>query len=245
MGEVRHLAKAPITEAVIDFRVTLPELPKADWRPLLKEKLGRDYPVSEEGWRLEVTIGVKSTPSVKEDRAPYGYRFMSEDKLNVAQFRPDGFTFSRLKPYTHWKAFFRDACDLWGIYVDTALPELVTRIATRYINRISIPLPVRDLKDFLTAPPLIPDEAPKEMTSFFSRVVVRDPDQEVAANITQAVERNKDPNSITIILDIDAYKTGEFEVDDKRIGTTFEALHDLKNRIFFSSLTDDALRLFE
>ena len=47
-----------------------------------------------------------------QDKATLGFRMFGDDDRNVVQFRHDGFTFSRLRPYKDWKALWR--APRWG-----------------------------------------------------------------------------------------------------------------------------------
>ena len=134
---------------------------------------------------------------------------------------------------------------MWRSYTATVSPEYVSRLALRYINRLNIPLPVEDFSLHLTSPPVIPPDLPQEISSFLTRVVFHESKLGLAATITQALEQGLDPNSVTVILDIDAYKTGEFDPHGAEIAEVLEALHGFKNRVFFSSLTEAALGVYE
>jgi len=46
-----------------------------------------------------------------------GLRFQSADQLHVAQFKRDGFVFSRLRPYQTWEQFEEEAKRLWKLHV--------------------------------------------------------------------------------------------------------------------------------
>lgn len=247
MAQQRHLSNAPITEAVVDFRVKLPQEFQVETLSSLKEKLADSFPEMKKIQVFEAKFGLqggKPVDSTTKEREPYGFRFESKDGRNVAQFKRDGFTFSRLKPYTSWDKVFPEAFKLWNLYVETASPEFVTRIAVRYINRLEIPQPVTELTQYLTAPPTVPDGVPTLLSGFLTRIVIHEQESGIAANVMQTLER--DPyKRATIILDIDVYKEQNFEMNDTLIRQTFEKLHEMKNRIFFNSITEDAARLFE
>lgn len=193
---------------------------------------------------LEMKEGVWAQPQTKVS-AIIGYMLRSEDGLNVVQFRTQGFTFSRLKPYSRWEEVFPLALELWKLYATTASPSVVTRIATRYINHIRIPGQTVEFDDYLTAGPEVPSELPQTIGNFLIRVVLLNPEAGVAANVTQALERAVDPRFTTMILDIDAYKVKEWKPDDLSILETFELLREFKNDIFFSHITEHTARLFE
>jgi len=169
-----------------------------------------------------------------------------EDNKKVAQFRIDGFTFSRIKPYTNWEEMFDEAKELWGMYSRIAQPEAVTRLAVRYINHINIPLPVDDLSKYFTASPKIPENIQGIISGFLSKVVVYDQEMDVATNIVQALDKSAKPDKhITVVLDIDSFKTGDFNVSNGEMWDIFANLHNTKNQIFFNSITDETVRLFE
>jgi len=248
MAEYRHLENAPITEALIDLRVRLPSDFNIEILASLKEELSKRYPHFEE--RRVISGGFaweegKSVVEAPKDMGIEGYFCRSQDKNQVVQFRRDGFTFSRLKPYTYWDAVLAEARSLWGLYINKTSVKTASRIAVRYINHLKIPLPIHDFKDYLTVPPEVPEKAPQAVSSFFSRVVVHDTEQGINANITQALEKSVESDTIPIILDIDVYKIGELKVSSNEIWDTLNKLRDLKNVIFFGSITEKTARLFE
>lgn len=48
-----------------------------------------------------------------------------------------------------------------------------------------------------------------------------------------------------IILDLDAYIASDLDPKDKSLWTNLEHLHDLKNRGFFGTITEQAAELYE
>lgn len=248
MAIQRYLSKTPITEAIIDLRVKLPPDFEVIQFSKLKEKLHERYPKMVEYSSTQAGIGImtgKQPGQFTKDMDPQGFFFKSEDECNVAQFRVDGFTFNRLKPYTTWDKIFSEASQLWDLYKETSSPERITRIAVRYTNHLRIPLPIRRLSQYLTAPPAIPDNVPNSVSSFLTRVVIDDQETGLTANITQALEKNTDPQNIMIILDIDVYKQEDFEIGEERVWPIFNELRNMKNRIFFGSITEETIRIFE
>lgn len=176
---------------------------------------------------------------------PDGYLFTSVDGRQVVQARLDGFTFSRLKPYDKWEALRDEARELWQHYVQIASPETVTRVALRYINRIEIPLPMRDFKDYILTTPEIAPALPQGLDSFFMRLVIPDSKTQAVGIVTETVEPvDESGKRLPLIFDIDVFRTAAFNVQDNAMWETFENLHDLKNEIFFKSITSKAKELF-
>lgn len=238
MPDPRHLRNAPITEAIIDFRVKT----RAGFRPEefadLKTRLSERFPkVDVHNWRLD--LGRRSP------RPLQGYFFKTSDEKTIAQFRADGFAFNRLRPYTSWEELFPQAMELWRLYSGISKPDVVTRLAVRYINRIVLPPGAVTFEVYLRAAPVIPPELPQYVSSFLTTVTIQDPNTDIAAHIAQALEAATPGHQLVVILDIDAYKQGEFPIDDPAIEQTFGRLRAFKNLIFFNSLTDDALKEFE
>jgi len=193
---------------------------------------------------LEFKSGAIATSQTK-DFGVRGYLFRSADGKEVVQFRSDGFTFNRLAPYTSWDELFPKALVYWKLFVDIARPDVVTRLAVRCINHMRIPEGKVDFDDYLSAGPRVPPELPQTIAGFLTRVVVFDPQQDIAGNVTQALETALDERFTTVIMDIDVYKVNEWRSDDPRIIETFGLLHEFRNRVFFSHITDKTAELFE
>lgn len=245
MVKARHLKNAPIVEAIIDIRVKLPSEFEPQKFSSLKKELSSKYPKVEKGIlvgsiKIEGNKPVVEAPSEKNIEE---YRFTSRDKKDVAQFRIDGFTFSRLHPYTNWGNLFSEAKRLWPLYCSVAQPRVVDRISVHYINRIDIPMPVGDLEEYLAASPSLPKKLPQQLSGFLIRLVVREKD--LYAGIIQTDIESPKKNHAGFIIDIDVFKSSVSGISDKKMWQTFERLHKLKNRIFFELITEKTVRLFE
>lgn len=249
MVEVIHFPNAPITEALIDIRVKLP--PQTDLAKLavFHEAIKQRYPAKQErvSWRGHLEVKASTVAQVSQSVAggPDGYLFTSADGRQVIQARLDGFTFSRLKPYDKWESLRDEARELWQHYIRIASPETVTRIALRYINRIEIPLPIRDFKEYILTTPEIAPDLPQGLGSFFMRLVIPDAQAQAVAIVTETVEPvDESSNQLPLIFDIDVFRTTAFDVEGKALWETLDQLHDLKNDIFFKSITPKAKELF-
>lgn len=99
--------------------------------------------------------------------------------------------------------------------------------------------------EYLEAPPPLPQGVPNVISGFLTRVVLEDQASGASANLIQALQPAPEPEHVRIIVDIDVYKVGAFDSHEELTRSTFEQLHELKNRIFFSSITEKAASLFE
>lgn len=241
-----HLNNAPITEAIIDFRVRLPGAFEILRLKEAHAQLSADYPTLEERQvtqqQFEQRPGQPPKLAVRS-QGVLGYRFRSADNKSIVQFRRNGFTFNRLKPYPSWDQVFPEACRLWKIYSTVAHPEEISRIAVRFINRLPIPLPNLEFSDYLTAPPALPHGIPQSLSGFLTQVVIQDPETKLAANVVQALEPPLNEQYVSMILDIDVYQRDVSQLTLEAVLGQFAKLREMKNRIFFGSLTEKALAL--
>jgi uncharacterized protein (TIGR04255 family) len=194
-------------------------------------------------WFLTQGPGAGAPPAQDvKDGGPIGYRLFSEDERKVLQMRKDGFTFSQLQPYDNWEAFFSEGSRLWRLYAAMAHPEDISRIALRYINRFSVPM--TRLPHCLTAFPALPEGMPPYVSQWMTRVLIHEPEIGTNAFLTQVAEAPQ-ADKIPMLLDIEAFIEGRLPLDPEQLLTRFLALHDLKNRLFFESFTEEGLQLFQ
>ena len=249
-AQPRYLKNAPITEAILDLRVNLPKDFRSETFAELKGRISDRYPKMEEARyftaQMRITPG-KAPTSDTTIGGVQGYFFRSDDGRDIAQFRVDGFSHNRLRPYTRWERFFPEAMRLWELYKSAAQPPFVTRISVRYLNHLRLPIKDGDdLDQYLNALPPTPPGAPGGFSGLLTRVATYDDQSGVCSNVTQALEGTMGPGEPAIILDIEAFKDGEpVGTDQATLEPTFEVLRKVKNDIFFGSITEETARLFE
>jgi len=243
-----HLSKAPIIEAVIDFRTALAPTFNVEKLQEAHATIRQDYPQmkTQRSWmgQMMQTAGKPPKQAIR-DLGVTGYAFSSADGKYVAQFRRDGFSFSRLAPYTSWEDVFGRAAILWKLFYELAQPIEVSRVAVRTINRILLPLPVSDLSKYLTAPPSVPPGTPNELLGFVTQLFVIDRATNIVSNIIQTVEQGPREVHIPIILNTDVYLERPFRPADSALLKQFDALRHMKNLIFFKSLTPEVIETFK
>jgi uncharacterized protein (TIGR04255 family) len=248
MTEYPHLTNAPITEAVIDLRVKLPN----SFHPEQIKSLAGDFqdclPKREDLNNFEFKAALyEEKPADSSIRsAIFGIRFRSEDGLNVAACRINGFSFSRLKPYENWRQLLDHTRKYWELYRKALLPESVTRIGVRFINRIELPLPIDQLSEYFNFPLPLPEPVVQgvEIHGFLNRMSVEFHDLRVQANVIQALERGIESRSIVVILDNDVFKKQDYNVDDDDVWSSLDAMRDIKNQLFFESIKSALKRRF-
>lgn len=251
MARIRHLRNAPITEAIVDFRVSFHGDFCPDRLREAKERLAQRYPEALERkgleTRLEIATGQPKEPQTR-DLGFLGIWLKTEDQKSVAQFRVDGFTFNRLRPYTRWEEILPEALRLWAIYVELTNPQSVTRVALRYINHMNLPSlggTLSDYSDYIVTGPRWPLSAHEVLSSFATRVVLGYPERQMKANVVQTLEIGVKTSAPSLLFDIDVYRSGDLEVSPTPLKEIFDELRQYKNEIFFGSLTERFVEAFE
>jgi uncharacterized protein (TIGR04255 family) len=251
MTQFPHLTKAPITEAVIDFRVTAREGITAETieAGLASRAFGyyKKAPILRGVFGFQLSAETGATAKVLPGSATViGVRLHSSDEKYVAQFSTEGFALSRLEPYESWETLFAEAQRLWPIYAACVEPAVVSRVAARFINNLRLPLQVGDTFDkFLTQQPTYPPELPQAVSSFLQRFVLHDKDSGATIIVTQALEDSPPGGDVPVILDLDAYQNARFSSDGPEMWTCLGQLRVLKNKFFFASVTPKALEMYQ
>lgn len=247
MTEYTVFPNAPITEALLDIRVELPadvDIKKLEcFHDLVKDR----YPDKKTKGMVAVQVQVSpdGTPqSLPALGGPQGFLFRSPSEHKIVQVRLDGFTFNKLKPYEEWKKFRDEAAQMWKMYREMFNPSKITRIALRYINRIEVPLPFGDFKEYILTNPQIAPKLPQSLAHFYMQLVMPNPDIQATAVISQTMENVTDNNLLPLVLDIDVFKEAIY-TDEKTMWDDIDKLRNFKNDIFFDSVTDKAKELFK
>lgn len=246
MSERAHYSKAPITEAVIDLRVTQrQDFSIEDFAPI-REAIADCYPREESLYSGQVNIPVGEAVQVETFHQQTGFRFIEQDGRQIFQARMDGFAFSVLAPYDRWESFRDEAHRLWILYKSATKPENITRVAVRYINRIDIPtadaFTVR-LEDYLRTYPEIPSGWPrKDLWTFFVQLQILQEDLRCMLVVNQGTTQSPNLETTSILLDFDLFRE-EYEEpwqadDDAVVWEFLEQLHDRNNEYFERSITD-------
>lgn len=237
--------RAPVMEAIFEIQVELPlEVTVVDLEKLCNE-ITSEYPKKRPRKRFEGKIefqGDQTPVSKSIDLGIDGFLNWSINEKQVVQFRFDGYSFSVLKPYYSWDKHFPDVIKNWNIYSNKVSPVRIKRIAIRFINVIEIP-GESDLQDYFINSPKLPSEI-SVLNNFFNRIEFLIPEKNINAVVTQTLAKSFDPINKPIILDIEASRDINLQINEKSISDVFQMLRDVKNDIFKKSLMKKTMELF-
>lgn len=237
---------APIAEALLDVQVSFRGPVDADRFHAFHEAIRDRYPTREERvmWQGQILVGREGVQQAVR-RGAKGIMVRSPDGRRLVQVRQDGYTFNRLKPYDRWETMRDEAREHWERYVEMFVPEAVTRLGLRYINRLELPLPFTDFREYVKTAPDIAEELPQAVSGFFMQLEIPDPQRQLMASVTETIEPPlQDPARVPLILDIDVVHGAGYPPTAPAIWETFEKMRQYKNEIFFRSVTPKAKELF-
>lgn len=249
MAAPHRLTRAPIQEAIIDIQCAVPL--GFDVARLEQLRGGIGYSEKTEhmhAFSMMMQPNMTVVPPPVQNQGQVGFRFFSNDNKYIVQFRNNGMTLSRLQPYDSWETFYAEAYRLWQAYYGIANPGAVTRIAVRNINRLVFPAAEysQHVDLFLAAPPILPAGVPNSISEWMTRYLIQDASSRLSAFLTQVSSPSLDPAQCAVILDIDVFQvTEDLSAEPHVLMPMFAPLRELKNRLFFGSLTEKAIGLFQ
>lgn len=248
-----HLRKAPVVEAVIEFRArTIAAWDETATAPRLKQAIAGEYPNVQtmQTFSLRASFALNSAAPPPEPPPPAehsagwgGLRFTNSDSTQVAIFKREGFTFSRLRPYTRWNRVTRDALRLWAIQAEVSGATQIERIGVRFINRLEVPTQGLKFNRYFTGFGSVPGGLP--LSNFVNHRTIEVPGHPYNIVLTQTTQPPTalDSNTIGLITDIDVMSPHPIVNDRRIIVGRLEEMRFLKNTVFFGSVTKQYLAL--
>lgn len=241
-GPQRVLTSAPIVEAVVDIDCDLPGHFDVDaFDGAARAARADQYPTPRRRLLSEHLV------SAAPDRPPaVTSRYCSADEKQLIQFRPAGYSFNRLAPYTTLDDYLPEIERTWRIFVDIARPVVCRTVRLRYINRIRLPMVDGrvEIDDYLKLAPKLADEERLAFAGFFNQHSVLEPATGNHVNIVFATQPGTG-DELPVIFDIEAFKDVADDPGDwVAISGRIRTLRSLKNLVFANSLTEKCLNLF-
>lgn len=249
MENYPKLNRPPIVEALIDINVVIPSGTNLKQLENFHDLVRKDFPKKVERKSIKVSFKQSQKANIQsfsQQNDILGYQFVADDGKKIVQARLDGFTFNKLKPYESWETFFDEAQYHWGDYLRIVRPVKVVRLALRYINRMELPLPFGDFKEYILTVPDVAPGVPSALSNFLMRLEIPDEKSQSLAIITETIEPvSSEAKFLPLIFDIDVARIVDLDANSNDIWKMFELLRDCKNRIFFKSLTPKTLELLQ
>jgi uncharacterized protein (TIGR04255 family) len=232
-------SKAPIVEAMIDFG-SHTDLDK-DGLHAVAMAMETEFPEVDERFETSFTLTMNADGSSSTSSSEF-LGFVLRHENRATQIRRNGFSVSHLHPYDSWSKLKSDTNRLWLENAPKCSFKHVHRIAVRYINEITLP-GSHGLGHWLALRPALPsvfldgpDVAKMRVQQFVK-------EYGATAIVTLDIKAIR-PTGRPILLDIECLVEDQrLSPEEDQIWKILERLRDLKNNIFFDSLTDSAKEL--
>lgn len=239
----KHLSKSPIVEAVIEFQTDF----CGEWKTeAIKEFLIKqlpEYPTIKTEKKVTHKFIVGSPDEHNSNQVDWGFRLKSQDNLYIARFNRDGFTCSRLAPYSNWEDFITEALRLWAIYYELSKPSIINRLEIRVIDRISVLSEDLRLEDYIKHAPKSPNNLSLSLCGFLHQENFILSNYPYGINIIRTIQPQVD-NKVDILLDIDVFTLNNFEINSDILNKYLTEMRWIKNKLFFNYITKKSLELF-
>jgi uncharacterized protein (TIGR04255 family) len=199
-------------------------------------------------WVGRFDLGNDTQPPSVPERRHDGFLFTSPDRIRVVQVRVDGFAMHWMRPYDTWESLRDEARRRWDDVCATLRPVRIHRIAVRYVNRIDLPMPVSEIRDWVLTEPELAPAIGRPMNHFFMQMNVPFVGRDATCTITETVDY--DPARVPsqhagFIFDIDVSRVHDYPVATPEVWKALEDLRAIKNEVFFKSITPRTKRLFQ
>ena len=244
-----HYTRPPISEAVIDIHTEFQQPPSMDQLQAVAGKFADSFPLKQLVNTLAFSLSVgPGQPDAKGETSSssVGLRLSSSQNDRVLQLLRHGIAYSHLPPYSEWDTFLSGMQAVWPEFVKECGVTVATRMAVRYINRLSVPQGSR-VEDYLELGVRIPEKVSQHVIGYFAQIVLPLPELGplYRAVVNTGVEPGAPEGPAVLLLDIDVFYEGRHDVQDPAIWHIMQALREKKNAIFEGSITNKVRNLIQ
>jgi uncharacterized protein (TIGR04255 family) len=248
-----NLPRAPIVEAVIEIRGRAQSLWREDLVAEEVRSLAGDYPKAVSKNEFHHQLKFKPNDTVVESKAEdlgwRGFALQTTNDHQIVQFYRDSYVFSRLPPYEDWVRFRDEALRLWQIHLKMAQLAEVQRIGVRFINKFNLPAGDTKIQDYIQPHPVSPSgfKSPLPFVGFLHQDTLAIPGHPYAVTTIRTIQppQNHGTEGFALIVDIDAFTVYPFTLTQDSLESKLEDLRWIKNKVFFGSVTEKALKMFQ
>ncbi|MCC6834477.1 MAG: TIGR04255 family protein [Cytophagales bacterium] len=234
----------PITEAVIEIRTggmtSIDDLKKTSDKIMQDKHYYKLNLINDLGVNIEKNSKTKDFKINAQEKFA-DYRITSEDETDIVILSQQKLVVARLAPYPGWDNFYKRFVSIKKIWKRFVGQEAITRIGVRFINRIDIPFGEAkqiEIEDYLNFYPkdAIFSEIP--MMDYLIRIEKKTPSPLWSTTITSTPHPPALVKTISLLLDIDIFRTSEIPLREEEFNLVLEEAHILKNKIFEDCITD-------
>ncbi len=236
-----HLAQAPIAEAAIHWQTAVGKVLDQD---SVKDELAKrftNYDCVPQQLSLAEFKGSPEGVEWRTSAKRFGFRLngKADAEHNVGQVQPNGVAFSRVTHYDRWEALEAEAMRFWEVFLSLAEPPMIERLGVRFINQIL--LGKANAASYLKRLPTLPEGMGVSRDLFFHQDNLQVSGSPYQIDWIRTVQQT---NERILIVDIDVSIAQVDPGDKEALKKHLAEMRFLKNKVFFSCMTESALKQF-
>jgi uncharacterized protein (TIGR04255 family) len=240
-----HYKKAPILEAVLEFRWPS-DRSVEDLSSALKNPVFTKFEDPKQRFQIDAAINVEAD-DMSYKRQQVGFEIAVRDGSERVFLDQGMFVYIKSAPYDRWKNFSKRALALLEPVVTALEVEEFSRVGVRFVNRIDVPYADSkgiDTDRYIT----IRFDGPrldKGIIDEFQMRVVKPTERDgIHYALIVATATSPLPDHSAIVLDIDVFTKTTFPSFGDDLINALDEMREEKNEIFEACLTDESRALF-
>jgi uncharacterized protein (TIGR04255 family) len=232
----RQYAKPPLLQVTIDLQFAKPDGFEIGQLEDLRPSFSPKYPIVDTVFQGQFLITFPGGPAPTTESTPNGLLFQTDDRRHAFRLTDASLTFTQNAPYTNWEEVVEEYGPICEKFYDLYRPRLINRIGMRYVNRIDIQTQPIELFDYFRIYPSVSSDLPQNITAFFMQTQLLDEPETLV--ITQTPVPSPSEGMVSLLLDLDVFRSGQQVDSSPDILTVLEGMHEKLDRYFEASITD-------
>ena len=242
---MRRYKKAPILEAVIEFRWSSTKSIE-ELSAILLDDVFQGFEEPKPRQLINASLNVDAG-EVSHDRKHVGFEVTLRDGSETVFLEENKFVFVKRAPYDRWEDFSARALSLLKPAVSSLKINEFSRVGVRFVNRIDTPSEgesVASTDSYVNISFNGPRKDRGLIEEFQMRVVKPTEKLGIHYALVVATMPSPLPAHSAIILDIDVFTKRASAASGSDLLGLLEQMRDEKNEIFEECVTDQARELF-
>jgi uncharacterized protein (TIGR04255 family) len=238
--------KPPIIEAVIAIHFAAPLAVKEVGA--FSRKFKKAFPFIDDIASVETTFNIRTKEHISKIRK-LGYKLSSADRTSLLMIQSLQFGVIQQAPYSGWDTFSQEARTYWNVLTKIVGHKPISRVSTRYINRVDIPVGaagVVDLHKYFTVGLSLPQYAQgMSLQAFVINCSLINTIEKYTTVLQFATLPSPLIDHLSFTIDIDVASIGAVESRDDKLWELIGTLRKPKNELFEACITPDTRKLFQ
>lgn len=249
-GKWLNLSKPPVITAIFQLKFEEDVIAVKDFLSY-HPTIHKDFPNRKDNIAANININSSSNIPIPLGKAPLkgfseakvtSYLYYSEDQKEKLEVSSEGITYINEKPYEGWDTFKEKVLKYISVYADILNNITIKRTSIRFINRFELAEFDDPSVYFNTAISSINgDESLPYSLQKYGFKMTFDIKEGINAVVNQNVDKRTD--CYIYIFDIDVLDWNNLIYNAESFVKILENLRYIKNKIFFSNITEKIIEL--